>query len=60
MKEQQERMSKAMDLMLKDQIDPAEYRAIKVETEKKLSILEARLPEVVQSTRGLDVTIKRH
>ncbi len=59
MKEQQARMSKAMDLMLKDQLDPAEYRAIKVEAEKKLSVLEARLPEVVQSTRGLDITIKR-
>jgi hypothetical protein len=59
MKEQQGRMSKAMDLMLKDQFDPTEYREIKAEAEKKLRVLEARLPEVVQSTRGLDVTIKK-
>ncbi|WP_139113091.1 hypothetical protein [Mucilaginibacter sp. PPCGB 2223] len=59
MKEQQSRMSKAMDLMLKDQLDPAEYREIKTEAEKKLRVLEARLPEVVQSTPGMDVTIKK-
>lgn len=58
-KEQQSRISKAMDLMLKEQIDPADYRQVKSDAEKKLAILEANLPQVVQSTRGMDVTIKK-
>lgn len=41
--EQQNRLTKARELLLSGDIDPADYKTMKAEYEKKIAILEAKL-----------------
>lgn len=45
LKEQQDRLAKARELLLTGDIDPADYKIIKTENERKITILEAKLAE---------------
>jgi len=54
--EQNSRLAKSRELLLVDAIDAKEYKNIKVESEKKITLLEAKLSEIgEQISYELDV-----
>jgi hypothetical protein len=53
------KLSKARDLLLSDQIDPADYRAIKVEYEERLNRQQAKLNAVINQPDDFNAILKR-
>jgi site-specific DNA recombinase len=52
--EQQNRLTKARELLLSGDIDPADYKTMKAEYEKKIAILEAKLNQFATNNDSID------
>lgn len=52
--EQQNRLSKARELLLTGDIDPADYKTMKVEYEKKIAMLDAKLNQFASDANSID------
>lgn len=52
--EAQNDIVKARKLLLREEIDPADYKAIKAESEKRIMELEAKLMEVSKNTNNIE------
>ena len=53
------KLSKARDLLLSDQIDPADYRAMKAEYEGRLNRQQAKLNSLVNQPDNFDTILKK-
>lgn len=52
--EQQNRLSKARELLLTGDIDPADYKTMKAEYERKIAMLEAKLSQFANNSDNID------
>jgi len=52
--EQQNRLTKARELLLSGYIDPADYKTMKAEYEKKIALLEAKLSQFADNSNNVD------
>jgi len=52
--EQQNRLTKARELLLSGDIDPADYKTMKTEYEKKIAMLEAKLSQFTSNNDSID------
>ena len=53
------KLSKARDLLLSDQIDPADYRAMKAECEERLNRLQVKLTALTDQPGNFEAIIKK-
>ena len=53
------KLSKARDLLLSDQIDPADYRAMKAEYEERINRHQAKLTAVINQPDNLNTILNR-
>ncbi len=52
-------ITKARTLMLKDEIEPADYRTIKSENEKRISLLEGKLMEISKNKPNVEPMLEK-